>query len=435
MTDFLELGPWNVHAIADHAEGFRVDATCRTRPGGCPKCGVADEWYKHGTVLQAVNDTTHSGKPVVIDWQRRRYRCRACDATFLQPSADIDHRHLMTTRLVQHIEKAALRRTFVAVAAEVGVSEGTVRNVFHAYAERMEAQHVFSAPEILGIDELHLRGRARCILTNIKDKQVLDFLEDRTKDLVYRALRRLVHRERVSVVAMDMYRPYHTLQKLVFPKAVAVVDKFHIQRMASQSLDVMRKLVGQRVSRRRGMFIKRNRHVLLARPHNLTDEQRFLLSEWLGEVPELCTAYDLKEQFYDIWLHPTVAAAKRALHAWRAAVPSHLIHLFKPLITASTNWEPEILNFFATKGVTNAFTEAMNRTLRDVDRAGRGYSFEVLRVKALFAHQIVTSRRPARLGLLRPSRDAVGYAPAFDLPEVIGVPLSTFADALKRRDD
>ena len=115
--------------------------------------------------------------------------------------------------------------------------------------------------------------------------------------------------------------------------------------------------------------------MLLARPHNLTDEQRFLLSEWLGEVPELCTAYDLKEQFYDIWLHPTVAAAKRALHAWRAAVPSHLIHLFKPLITASTNWEPEILNFFATGGVTNAFTEAMNRTLRDVDRAGRGYSF------------------------------------------------------------
>jgi len=44
-------------------------------------------------------------------------------------------------------------------------------------------------------------------------------------------------------------------------------------------------------------------------------------------------------------------------------------------------------------------------------------------------------RTPARLGLLRPSRDAVGYAPALDLPEVIGVPLSTFADALKRRDD
>jgi transposase len=395
MTVFLKLGPWDVHTIADHAEGVRVDASYRMHPAGCPKCGVVDECYKHGTVVQAVNDTTHAGKPVVIDWQRQRYRCRACDATFLQLSEDIDQRHLMTTRLMQHIEKAALRTTFVAVAEEVGVSEGTVRNVFHAYAERMEAQHLFSAPEILGIDELHLRGKARCILTNITDKQILDFLEDRTKDPVYRALQRLVHRERVSVVAMDMYRPYHTLQRLVFPKAVAVVDKFHIQRMASQSLDAMRKLVGQRVSRRRGTFIKRNRHVLLSRPHNLTDDQRLLLAEWLGEIPELRAAYDLKEQFYDIRLHQTIADAKRAFDAWRAAVPSNLTHLFKPLITASTNWEPEILNFFATKGVTNAFTEAMNRTLRDVDRAGRGYSFEVLRVKALLAHQTVTYRRPA----------------------------------------
>jgi transposase len=406
MTDFLKLGSWDVAASVDHADGYRVDATYRTQPGGCPKCGVVDEWYKHGTVVQAVNDTTHSGKPVVIDWQRQRYRCRACEATFLQPSEDIDQRHLMTTRLTQHIEKAALRRTFVGVAEDVGVSEGTVRNVFHAYAARMEAQHVFSAPDILGIDELHLRGRARCILTNITDKHILDFLdflEDRTKDMVYRSLRRLVHRERVSVVAMDMYRPYHTLQKLVFPKAVAVVDKFHIQRMASQPLDAMRKLVGQRVSRRRGTFIKRNRHVLLARPHNLTDEQRFLLAKWLGEIPELRAAYDLKEQFYDIWLHQTVADARSALHAWRATVPLHLTHLCKPLIT-------------------------------DMDRAGRGYSFEVLRIKALFAHQTVTYRRPARLGLLRPSRDAVGYTPAFELPEVIGVPLSTFADALKQRD-
>jgi transposase len=348
MTVFLKLGPWDVHTIADHAEGVRVDASYRMHPAGCPKCGVVDECYKHGTVVQAVNDTTHAGKPVVID-------------------------------------------------------------------------------------ELHIRGRARCVLTNITDKQILDFLEGRTKDLVYRALRPLAHRERVSVVAMDMYRPYHTIQKLVFPKAVAVVDKFHIQRMASQSLDTMRKRVGQRVSRRRGTLVKRNRHVLLARPHNLTGEQRFLLSEWLDEVPELRAAYDLKEQFYDIRLHQTIADAKRAFYAWRAAVPSNLTHLFKPLITASTNWEPEILNFFAAKGVTNAFTEAMNRTLRDVDRAGRGYSFEVLRVKALFAHQTVTYRRPAWLGLLRPSRDAVGYAPAIELPEVIGVPLSTFADALKQR--
>jgi len=439
MTDFLRLPLWEVQAVHAHAGGHRVDATYADQPECCLRCGSLDELYRHGTLNQAVNDTTHSGKPVVIDWARQRYPCRACGGTFLQPCTDINDRHLMTVRLVRHIEQAVIRRTHVAVADEVGVSEGTVRNVFRAYAERMEADHVFTAPNVLGIDELHLRGKPRCILTNISDKQILDFLEDRTKDIVYRALLRLRHRERVQIVTMDMYRPYLTVSKLVFPKAVAVVDKFHILRMASQSLDAMRKLVGKRVSRRRGTFIKRNRHVLLARPGNLNDAQKLLLAEWLGEIPELRAAYDLKEQFYDIWEAKGVSTAKRALHAWREAIPAHLKHLFKPLITASTNWEPEILNYFATNGVTNAFTEAMNRTLRDIDRAGRGYSFEALRVKALFSHGVVTKRRPARLGLER--RDVMGYQPNLmrmqlthvDESEAIGIPLSTFSKALRGR--
>lgn len=315
MTDFLRLPHWEVQAVHEHAGGYRVDATHADQPACCIRCGTVEELYRHGTIAHAVNDTTHAGKPVVIDWQRQRYRCRACGGTFLQPCRDINDRHLMTVRLVQHIEKSVFRRTSVAVADEVGVSEGTVRNVFHAYAERMEAAHVFSAPSVLGIDELHIRGKARCILTNISDRAILDFLEDRTKDIVYRSLLRLEHRERVQIVAMDMYRPYLTVSKLVFPTAIAVVDKFHIQRMASQSLDAMRKLVGKRVSRRRGTFIKRNRHVLLARPANLKDEQRLLLAEWLGEIPELRAAYDLKEQFYDIWEEQGVTAARRALHA------------------------------------------------------------------------------------------------------------------------
>jgi transposase len=279
MTDFLWLPHWEVQAVTDLMSGYRVDAAYLVLPRCCPKCGVVDELYKYGTLVQALNDTTHSGKPVVIDWRRQRYRCRACEATFLQAALDVDEKHLMTRRLVHHIEKAALRRTYVTVAEEVGVAESTIRNVFRAYAGRMEAAHVFSAPTVLGIDELHIRGKARCILTSISDRQIRDFLEGRTKDLVYRALLRLEHRNRVQVVAMDMYRPYLTVSKMVFPKAVAVVDKFHIQRMASQPLDAMRKLVAKRVSRRRGTFIKRNRHVLLARPANLTDEQRLLLAE------------------------------------------------------------------------------------------------------------------------------------------------------------
>jgi transposase len=430
MTNFLHLWQWNVESTTEHPDGYRVAASYEVQPASCPKCGVLGELYKHGTKVQSINDTTHSGKPVVIDWARQRYRCRACGGTFFQPASEVDDSHLMTKRLREHIEKAVLDRTYAAVAKEVGVSPGTARNVFYAYAGRLEAQHTFVAPEILGIDELHIRGRARCILTNIGEHLIVDFLEDRTKAFVYPALLRLEHRERVQVVAMDMYRPYVTLTRAVFPKALQVVDKFHIVRMASQSLDAVRKAVGKSTSRRRNTFIKRQRHVLLKRPWNLDDRERLLLSEWLGEMPDLKAAYELKERFYDIWeTNTTVSDAKKALNGWRAAIPASLVPTFGGLAKTTVNWEPELLNYFATNGVTNAFTESCNRTLRDLDRAGRGYSWEVLRVKALFAHNDIVQRRPARLGLVR---EQASYLTA---SEKLGVPLSTFAAALTQHAD
>lgn len=393
-TSFLHLPDWRVTHVADHNTAYEVEARYGPEPESCPKCGVVGEFVRHGTLTQRVNDTAHSGQPVVIAWERQRYRCRACGGTFLQPSEDVDESRLMTKRLVRYIEREVLRRTFVSVADEVGVSEATIRNVFRAYAERVEAAHRFVAPELLGIDELHIRGVARCILTDLKGRNVVDFLETRTKTAVYHALLRLEDRERVEVVAIDMYRPYQTAAKAALPQAVVVVDKFHVVRMATAALDGFRRLIGKEMSVRRRRFVLQRRAVLLKRPAELTDEQRLLLEEWLTEFPHLRTAYDLKERFFGVWDAETVAEGRRRLHHWRAAVPLALEPVFRELLTAAKNWEPEILNYFATGRVTNAYTESVNRSLRDIDRAGRGYSFDALRIKALFAHDKQT--RPMR---------------------------------------
>lgn len=63
-------------------------------------------------------------------------------------------------------------------------------------------------------------------------------------------------------------------------------------------------------------------------------------------------------------------------------------------------------------------------------------------MKALFSHGVVTKRRPARLGLER--RDISGMMayrantmglrlPPMEVTESLGIPLSTFAKALRER--
>lgn len=59
MTDFLRLSHWDAQAVHEHASGYRVDATYDRQPACCAKCGAVDQLYRHGTLAQALNDTTH----------------------------------------------------------------------------------------------------------------------------------------------------------------------------------------------------------------------------------------------------------------------------------------------------------------------------------------------------------------------------------------
>lgn len=80
--------------------------------------------------------------------------------------------------------------------------------------------------------------------------------------------------------------------------------------------------------------------------------------------------------------------------------------------------------------------KAFDRALRHIDRAGRSYSFDAVRIRAPFAHCRFNRRRLLRLNLecrfvgYRPNLLLIGLSPA-DVSEAIGMLLSTFAKALK----
>jgi transposase len=58
--------------------------------------------------------------------------------------------------------------------------------------------------------------------------------------------------------------------------------------------------------------------------------------------------------------------------------------VFQPIIVALDNWRPEIMAYF-DHPITNAYTESLNNLIRVMNRLGRGYSFEAVRAKILFA--------------------------------------------------
>jgi hypothetical protein len=129
-----------------------------------------------------------------------------------------------------------------------------------------------------------------------------------------------------------------------------------------------------------------DRFVLLKRERDLNDKERVLLADWTAKHPDLGVAYRLKEDFFGIYeKSSTVTEALIRYEIWNKAITPELQDAFHDLNRAWTNWRPWILNYFVHP-VTNAYTESLNNLIRVMNRLGRGYSFEALRAKILFAH-------------------------------------------------
>jgi transposase len=338
-----------------------------------------------------IRDTPMHGRRVAVYVQARRFRCRDCGKTITERLPDVAEGQRMTQRLYTWICRKSLEKTHTSVALDVGISEGTVRQIFNVHIDQMAKQYHFVTPEWMGIDEIHILGQPRCVISNIETNTIVDMLEGRTKQLVINYFMRLPDRHSIKCVAMDMWEPYKDAVRACMPGADIVVDKFHVLRMANACLDTVRKSIGNSLTpaQRRGLM--RSRHLLMKREGNLVEKDMILFSTWMKNFPLLKEAYDAKEDFYRIYDCMTINEAEGAYLEWFKGLSETTRTAYKPLITAVTNWFIEIMMYFEHP-VTNAFTESINNLIRFTNRSGRGYSFKALRAKVLFtngAHKLV----------------------------------------------
>lgn len=380
MRDILDIDGWTLTDKRTEGSVETFSAEYLHEPRACTKCGGMS-LYRHGTKLTTYADAPIRGFAAKLEATVRRYRCRDCMETFLQPLGGVLDERRMTERCAEFIAKAALKHTFVHVAREVGVDEKTVRAVAAERMAELATQHRPRLPRVLGIDETKIAGELRLVLTDVEGRRLLDMLPARDKDTLATWLGHFKDRSAVQVVTIDMWRPYHRLARELLPQAVVVVDKFHILRMAGEAMDDVR----IRLARSKGDEVRRawmrSKVQLNKRPRNLTEKQRFNLGMWLDNEPEIAAAYQAKEAFYGIFDLPK-AEAIQAFDGFAAYVAPSVKPEFKKLLTAMRNWREEILAVF-DHPYTNAYTESLNSLTKHIVKSGRGYSFDVLRARIL----------------------------------------------------
>ncbi len=113
---------------------------CTTGRSSCPHCG-SSALAPNGSRSTTYMDTPMRGKPVFVQWQRQRFKCKAaecgktCTDTHDEFHDEFHNDFLITRRLYEWLGFHCLAHTYATVALDVGLDERMVRRVFGYWSE------------------------------------------------------------------------------------------------------------------------------------------------------------------------------------------------------------------------------------------------------------------------------------------------------------
>jgi transposase len=177
----------------------------------------------------------------------------------------------------------------------------------------------------------------------------------------------------IECVTMDMAGGYIKAVEERLPEAQIVFDRFHVQRLASDALDeVRREQLREIRGTEEGRELFRSRFALLKNPWNLTREQKQKLSEVQRTNARLYRAYLLKETLAQALDYKQTWRAKRALREWLAWASRSKLPPFVKAARTIRNHFDRILAYVRER-LTNGIVEGFNNKLRTIARRAYGF--------------------------------------------------------------
>jgi transposase len=359
---------------------------------GCVSCGVRAE--AHGRRTVRVRDLPIGGRPVVLCWRKRIWRCRepACSVrTWTERTAAICPRAVLTCRAraeaCRRVGKDA--HAVAAVARDLGVGWATVmRAVAEHGTPLVDDAARLDGVAALGLDETTFLKATRVAptqwvtgLVDLEGGRLLDLVADRTRAAVHSWLhaRPRDWLAQVATVALDPWRGYASALVVPLGHARVVVDHFHAIRLANTVVDQTRRRTQQATLGHRGRKrdpLYRIRKLLLVAAEQLTQQGRVRLRAGLAAgdpAGEVAAAWQGKELLRAVYRAVGPAAARAALERFYRWADSVQIPELSRLAGTVRAWEVEILAFHATGGCSNGPTEAVNLLIKKVKRVGHGF--------------------------------------------------------------
>ena len=404
MTTFCRLDELGLRVTGQRLEPGRAVLACRVAESDddaqdwCRRCGC--QGVPRGSVVRRLAHEPLGWRPTTLEVVVRRYRCTGCGHVWRQ---DTSRAAAPRARLSNRALRWALEAIVVAhlpvarVAEALDVAWHTANDAVLAEGRRVliDDPTRFERARVIGVDEhvwRHTRRGEKYVtvvidLTPIRDgtgpPRLLDMVEGRSKAAFKTWLtdRPKPWRDGVEVVAMDGFTGFKTATAEELPDATAVMDPFHVVRLAGDALDRCRRRVQQELHGHRGMKndpLYHARRTLHTGADLLTDRQR----------ARLTALFDGDDH---IEVEATWGVYQRAVAAYRQPDRDRGRELMTALITSINHGVPaalreivtlgrtlnkrsaDVLAHFDRPGTSNGPTEAINGRLEHLRGTTLGF--------------------------------------------------------------
>ncbi len=402
LTTFTRLDGLGLVVVGQRLTERRAVLECRVVPVAgdefCRGCGAAG--VARGTVTRRLAHAPFGWRPTTLLVRVRRFRCPACTQVWRQdmtmaaePRAKLSRAAVtwaLVGLVVQHLTVARLREG-------LGVAWNTVNDAVLAEGQRVLIADPtrFDAVSVIGVDEhvwRHTRKGDKYVtvvidLTPVRDgtgpARLLDMVEGRSKQVfkTWLAARPAAWQAGIEVVAMDGFTGFKTAAAEELPHAVAVMDPFHVVRLAGDALDRCRRRVQQELHGHRGLArdpLYKARRTLHTGADLLTDRQAARLTALFAgdEHVQVEATWGVYQRMVTAYRHPDPKIGKKLMSALIDSVSHGVPAALSEVITLGRTLKKraaDVLAFFDRPRTSNGPTEAINGRLEHLRGSALGF--------------------------------------------------------------
>jgi transposase len=355
-------------------EGLVIDVAPTWRKPRCSGCGHTCPSYDRARGRRW-RHLDVAGMKFVLRYRTRRVDCARCGVVVeYVPWAEVGS--WFTRAFEDHVGYLAQRSDKTSVSALMRVAWATVGDIIRRVVKRHGSDGLLDGLTHIGVDELSYRRHHEYVTVVVDHVRghVVWASKGKNADTL-KAFFAALGAERtraLEAVTIDMSGAYIKAVTEVAPHVQIIFDRFHVQRLAHEALDQVRRAeVRELPTPAARKPLKGLRWLLHKNPWNLTGLERDKLTALPRANRRLFRAYLLKEALAGILDGKDVIVAERKLGEWtRWAARSQLAPFRRLAVTIRTH-QAGILAYVRSR-LSNGRTEGLNGKTRTITRRSYG---------------------------------------------------------------